>query len=44
MEVVLGHDVVNMEEHAFRLTILIILITLIYVGIWYYNKKKKKNL
>ena len=44
MEVVLGHDVVNMEEHAFRLTILIIMITLIYGGIWYYNKKKKKNL
>lgn len=44
LEVVLGHDVVNMEEHAFRLTILIIIVTLVYGGIWYYNRKKKKSL
>ena len=40
LEVILGHDVVNMEEHALRLTILIILVTLVYGGIWYYNRKR----
>ena len=43
LEVVLGHDVVNMEAHALRLTILVILITLIYGGIWCYKRKKTKK-
>ena len=43
LEVVLGHDVVNMEEHALRLTILIIIVTVIYGGLWYYKRKKNKK-
>lgn len=43
LEVILGHDVVNMEEHALRLTILIILVTLVYGGIWYYNRKRNQK-
>lgn len=43
IEVVLSHDVINMEQHALRLTILVILITAVYAFIWYYQKHKKKN-
>ena len=43
LEVVLGHDVVNMEEHALRLTILIIIVTVIYGGLWYYKRKNGKK-
>lgn len=43
LEVIMGHDVVNMEQHAMRLTFLIIGITIVYGGIWWYTKKKKEQ-
>ena len=43
LEVVLGHDVVNLEEHSMRLTIIIILVTVIYGFIWWKTKKQRKS-
>ncbi|MCI1248403.1 MAG: VTT domain-containing protein [Megasphaera sp.] len=41
IEVFVGHDVVMLEEHATRLTILIILITIVYGGLWYWHRRQK---
>lgn len=43
LEVVLGHDIVNMGTHALRLTIIIVAVALIYGGIWWYMKKRKEK-
>lgn len=41
IEVVVGHDVVMLHEHAMRLTILIIIITIVYGGLWYWHRRQK---
>ncbi len=41
VEVVVGHDVVMMEDHSLRLTILIVLIVIVYGGLWYWNRRRK---
>lgn len=41
VEVVVGHDVVMMEENAMRLTILVIAVTVVYGGLWYWNRRRK---
>lgn len=43
LEVIIGHDVVNYEKNLNRLTVLIIAITAIYGGLWYYQNKRKKT-
>lgn len=42
LEVVIGHDVVNMENHALRLSIIVIVVSIIYLGIWWYTKRNKQ--
>lgn len=42
LEVILGHDMVNFEEHSLRLTIIIVLVSAVYGGLWWFMKKKKK--
>ena len=41
IEVILGHDVVNYEEHAMRLTIVTIAVVIVYGGLWYWNRRRK---
>lgn len=41
LEVVIGHDLVLLEENLMRLTILIILGVVVYGGLWYYQRRKK---
>lgn len=40
-EVFVGHDVVMFEDHTLRLTILIIAITVIYGGLWYWHRRQR---
>ena len=40
-EVFVGHDVVMFEDHTLRLTILIIAITVIYGGLWYWHRRQQ---
>lgn len=42
LEVIIGHDLVNYEKNMGRLTGVILSATLVYVGIWWYQKKKKR--
>lgn len=39
VEVIVGHDVVMMEEHSLRLTILVVLVSVVYGGLWYWNRR-----
>lgn len=41
VEVIVGHDVVMMEEHSLRLTILVVLVSVVYGGLWYWNRRRK---
>lgn len=41
LEVIVGHDVVNMGDHSLRLTLIVIAVSVIYVGIWWYMRKRK---
>lgn len=41
VEVVVGHDVVMMQDNSMRLTILVIAIAIIYGGLWYWNRRRK---
>lgn len=43
LEVVVGHDIVRADEHALRLTVIIIAVSIIYGVIWWYMKKKNKK-
>lgn len=43
IEVILSHDVINMEQHALRLTILVVVITAVYGCVWYYHKYKRQK-
>lgn len=40
MEVIVGHDMVHIGQHAARLTIVVIGITAAYLAVWWYNKKR----
>lgn len=40
VEVIVGHDVVMMEEHSLRLTILVVLVSVVYGGLWYWNRRR----
>lgn len=41
IEVVVGHDVIMMEDNAGRLTVLVVLIIIVYGGLWYWNRRKQ---
>jgi len=41
VEVVVGHDVVMMENNSMRLTILVIVVAIVYGGLWYWNRRRK---
>lgn len=43
LEVVIGHDLMNLQEHYKRLTLWICLAIIIFVGIKYWNKKKNNK-
>lgn len=43
LEVCLGHDLVRMDEHALRLTVIIVGVALVYGGLWWYMKKRKQK-
>ncbi len=43
LEVVIGHDVVNYENNIQRLAIVIVVVCIIYAGIWFYHQKLNKN-
>lgn len=40
-EVLVGHDLVMMEEHSMRLTVVLIAIAIIYGGLWYWHRRQK---
>ncbi|MGP1586373.1 MAG: TVP38/TMEM64 family protein [Schwartzia sp. (in: firmicutes)] len=40
LEVVIGHDVVRLEEHLTRLTLIVIAAMAVYGALWFYQKKK----
>ena len=40
-EVLVGHDLVMMEAHSMRLTIVLIVIAIIYGGLWYWHRRQK---
>lgn len=41
IEVVVGHDVIMMEDNAGRLTVLVVLIIIVYGGLWYWKRRKQ---
>lgn len=41
IEVVVGHDIVMLNDHAMRLTIVLIVITIVYGGLWYWHRRQK---
>lgn len=43
LEVVIGHDLVTLEEHSLRLTAIVVVVSVIYFGIWFYMKRKKER-
>ncbi len=43
LEVVIGHDVVNYENNLQRLAIIIVLVCIIYAGVWFYQRKLNKK-
>ncbi len=42
LEVIIGHDLIMLEENMMRLTFVTVLAVIVYGGIWYWQKKKKK--
>ena len=40
-EVLVGHDLVMMEEHSLRLTIVLIVIAIVYGGLWYWHRRQQ---
>lgn len=40
LEVIIGHDLVMLEENMIRLTVIVILAMAVYGGMWYWHKKK----
>lgn len=43
LEVILGHDVLNLEQHSLRLTVIVAVVTVIYGGIWSYHRKRNNR-
>lgn len=43
LEVCVGHDIVRMEQHAARLTIILLGVTIIYGAIWWCGRRKQKR-
>ena len=43
LEVIVGHDVVHLGEHSLRLTIIIIVVSVVYGAVWWYMKKRKNR-
>lgn len=41
LEVCLGHDMVLIDQNAMRLTLIVIGISIVYGGIWWYGRRKK---
>jgi uncharacterized membrane protein YdjX (TVP38/TMEM64 family) len=41
VEVVVGHDLVMLEDNSMRLTILVIVVAVVYGGLWYWNRRRK---
>ena len=39
LEVAVGHDIVNFEQHLFRLTVLVVAATVVYYLVWRFHKK-----
>lgn len=40
LEVIIGHDVVSLEQHMTRLTFVVIAATAVYGALWFYQRKK----
>jgi len=43
LEVIIGHDVVMLEENMLRLTVIVAIATAVYGGMWYLHKRKSSN-
>ena len=43
LEVIIGHDAVMFEEHMGRLTMIVVAASLVYGGIWFYQRRKVKK-
>lgn len=43
LEVVLGHDIINMGTHAIRLTVIVVTVAIVYGLIWWYMKKRNRK-
>lgn len=43
LEVLLGHDIVNMGAHAIRLTVIVLAVAMVYGLIWWYTKKRSRR-
>ncbi|MCR5559926.1 MAG: TVP38/TMEM64 family protein [Schwartzia sp.] len=43
LEVIIGHDVVMLEENMMRLTVIVLLATVVYGGMWYWHKRKSST-
>lgn len=43
LEVILGHDVLNLEQNSLRLTVIIVAVAVIYGGVWYYYRKRNRK-
>ena len=43
LEVVIGHDAVLFREHMDRLAVVVTAATIVYVALWYIQKKRAKN-
>ncbi|MCX7780781.1 MAG: TVP38/TMEM64 family protein [Negativicutes bacterium] len=41
LEVIIGHDVVNYEKNLLRLTLVVLSVILIYLGLWWYQRRRK---
>lgn len=43
LEVIIGHDVVMLEENMMRLTVIVLLAAVVYGGMWYWHKRKSST-
>lgn len=43
LEVVVGHDLVLLNEHLLRLTLIVLAATAVYGLLWYYQRRKEKK-
>ncbi len=40
LEVIIGHDIVRLREHMVRLTLVVVAATLVYGGLWYFQRRR----